>query len=615
MTRTPFRRAGLAAARGVPALFALCCAAAPLSLWAADPLAFIPAEVPMVLAFPRLEQSAERFDEFVRRFIPEFAGFDVNEVQRGFGLPDGVLDTRAPAYLLMMRPAATPRSFVLVFKPSPDSALFPDHAEKGPAIRRLETVEGPCYLAMRDGVAFASLSSRAMIAARRMSSVNSLAAVLSPQERAMLESSDVYVRFSMAAWRDRLSPFVFLASNLVKLGAQSSGGEAGAEALQVLDWFTSGAASVIDQMNYVSAALSYDGRVLRVTHHHVFRAGGSAARYLAQVSRDDFDGLSLLPDQPFFIIGEFGWRVPGESALTTQLTRYVFDLPSIRRKFAEDQRQQLLQATRDCYGRMSGSFIMVSSPPDRLQPIYLLGGYAMKDARKGLEEFRFIQENSGEVLSAIAGSPMLRGFESRTEAGRTVYEMSIDYAGLDSETRRQAVLFYGAEARVQEAVLDEDHIGYITAPPPLSVAALAEARDSGRHVGAQPAVRRILATLPDQHHALILVDLGRCFAVVPWLIQAGLGSAGAASAVPPAATVPHTAAAGPFLAWSGTAGEGSFTGCLVIEVGDAFRAADSLKQMVEAVNGVVTAGGGSPPPPPMPPIQLAPRRHGHSGGH
>jgi len=584
-----------------------------MSSRAADPLTFVPAEVPMVLAFPRLEESAERFDEFVRRFLPEFAGFDVNEVQRGFGLPDGALDTRAPAYLLMTRPVAAARSFVLVFTPNPDCPLFRDRDEKDHAIRRLDTVEGPCYLAMRDGVAFASLSSRAMIFTRRMSSANSLAAALSPQERAMLESSDVYVRFAMAPWRDRLRPFVFLASNLVKLGAQSSGGEAGAKALQVLDWFTTGAASVIDQMNYVSAALSYDGRVLRVTHHHVFTAGGTAAGYLARVSRDDFDGLSWLPDQPFFIIGEFGWRVPGESALTTQLTRYVFDLPSIRRRFADDRRRQLLETTSDCYGRMSGSFIMVTSPPDRLQPMHLLGGYAMRDARRGLEQFRFIQENSGEVLAAMTGSPMLRAFESRTDAGRTVYEMTFDYAGLDPEIRRQAILFYGADARVQEAALDDGHIAYITAPPPLSVAAMAEARETGRQVGAQPAVRRILATLPDQRHALIIVDLGRCFAVVPSLIQAGLGRTGGGSSDPPAAAGPYTAGAGPFLAWSGTAGESSFTGCLVIEAGDAVRAAESLKQMVEAVNGLMTAGAGPPLPPSMPPIQLTPRRHGHPG--
>lgn len=574
--------------------------ALPAVLLAYDPLSFIPADTPVVVGFQRLEQSGRRLDEFLRRFDPDFAGLDLDEVQRGFGLPDGVLDTSAPAYLLLTRSVVAESSFVLVFKPRSSAGFLRKLSTGDRGLHRLATSDGSCYLVLRDDVAFAGLSPRAMMFVRRVASENSLASSLSAQERAILEDSDAFVRFSLAAWRDRIRPFVFLTSNLVKLGIHSrDAGQAASETLDVIDWFAAGAASAIDQMQTFSAAFRFDGRTFRLTHHHTFTDQGPVARYLAQVRRSGFDGLTLMPDQPFFLVGAFDWGIPGESSLTRKFSDHVFDLPAMRGRLTDDQRRRLQETTSNCYGRMRGSFLMVTSPPDRLQPMQILGGYAMRDARKGLEQLRFIQENSGEVLTAMTGSRMFGSFQIRTEAGRTVHEMNLDYEGMDPAIRRQTTIFYGEGVRVQEAVLDEDHVGYVTAQPPLGVAAMSDARETGRHVGTQPPIRRMLAELPEERHMLVVLDLGRCLSAVPIWVQAGLTTAGLPSQPSPVVSGPYSAAPGPFLAWSGTAGERSFTGCLLMEADDVLRAADSLQQMAEGVNDLMTGGGAPPPGPPV----------------
>ena len=555
--------------------------------WAADPLGVIPADAPLVLGFRDLGASAGRLEAFFHEHNIPAQRLDLDEVQRGFNLADGVVDTSHPVFLVLTRPALEASAFVLVFKPKTVSDFSQELSGVEGGMKQCTGPEGRYWLAMRDDLALVGLSPRALRPVRRLPVERSLASELDDRQKAIFASSDVFIHIPLAKWQERIQPFIFLASNMIKLGAQADSPATVREnTAAVLDWFAGGLQTLVSQMDSLTLAVGFDGETFRLTHHHAFARGGSVAGYLSRVKRRGLDFWSTLPDRPFFIIGAFDWQCPGELALTSRFNKFVFfrgDHPATGVKLSDDTRQRLQKAMDASQEQMWGSLFMVTSPAEKLAPLQLYGGYCLQDARQGVDDLVFLQENATEAMSAFLGEQVFGQFKPRPwEAGGTLFELRLDAEHMDQQTRRQIISFYGEGACIQEAAIDEHHVVYAAAVPPAGIDDFLEVRRVGRGLNADPAVRAMLGRLPDDSNAMLIVDVGRCVAALPtWVDAKADGGTALASAPEDSGSAAEAVVSGRLLGWAGTVHPDSFTGQLVIGADDAVEVFNLCRKMAE----------------------------------
>jgi len=560
----------------------------PSPLAASDPLAIIPADMPAVLVFRDLQTCAGKFETFARKIDEDFGGLDLDEIQRGFNLPDGVVDTSAPIFLILTRTKVDEGAFVLAFKPRDLASFSAEDAHQAYLIRDCTGPEGSYRLMVREEWVLVSQSRLALRALRHVPAERSLARVLDDRQKAIMAESNLFLYVPLSRWRERIQPFVFLGTHLIKLGAlaESEPGAISDMTLAVLDWFADGARTIVGQMDSLSVGASFDGETFRLTHHHAFAPGQSVADYLKQVRRRGYDWPGGLPDRPFFVIGGFDWRCPPELSLSGKFNEYVFTKnPAIARKLSPETRQRLLDSSRICYGRMWGSFFMVTSPAGELRPMQVFGGYAVDDAADTIKHLVYLQEHAGEVMGVFTGEQVFGKFEARPERGRPFYEMRFDLQNLSPDVRRQFAGFYGDEVRIQQTVLDADHIVYATAAPPAGVDELLTIGQSGDNIGQNPDVRRILSRLPKDANGIVVVDMGRCLAAMPAWVNANrprsADGPSAEATISAAWLCPETP--GPMIGWACTVQQNWIAGCLAVDADDAVRLLKMARKMVEDV--------------------------------
>lgn len=551
----------------------------------ADSLALIPADTPLVLGFPHLGESSKKLEAFLQKYDPAFRGLDLDEVQRGFNLADGTLDTSAPVYLVLTRPWLEESAFALIFTPRNPSEFRRRLSGRDDALQRCPGPEGAFWLAMRGNSALVSLSPRALRTIMRSPADRSLAALADAPQKAIFARSDVFVHLPLAKWRDRIQPFFFLAANMVKLSAMAERAPLPEEALAMFDWFTDGLQTLVDQMESVTLALDFDGRVFGLTHHHAFTRDGSVSTYLGQVRRNGLGVWDYLPDRPFLITGAFDWQCPAESSITKNFSEFVFfnASRSSGQEIAPGTREQLRQALIDSQNRMRGSFFFVTSPDGQLHPVQLYGGYTMDDARLGLESIIFLQENATESMASFMGEPFFGKFERRArEGGETLFEMKLELDRMNPLMRSQISDFYGDDARIQETLLDDQHIGYAVASPPAGVMDLVEARKGGGNLQRNEQFRAALSRLPEETHAVVIVDTGRVLSALPiWLAQHADRTPGDGhpSVLAEAWRNKGSVRSGLLLGWACTVQKSSLTGRACIGAEDAVELFEHAKKM------------------------------------
>ena len=123
-------------------------------------------------------------DEFIRRFRKDHRRIDLDEVQRGFNLEDGVVDTSAPTFFILTRSRLQESAFALAFTPRDVAAFLERVGRKEGIARRCEGPEGRFWLMMRQGVAFVSHRRRTIRLFRRVRPERSLAAALDGEQEA-----------------------------------------------------------------------------------------------------------------------------------------------------------------------------------------------------------------------------------------------------------------------------------------------------------------------------------------------------------------------------------------------------------------------------------------------
>ena len=571
------------------------------SLFAADVWERVPAGVAGVITFRNLQKSHDSITPFVRKIDPEFDGLEPESFESMIGLRPGTIDPTQPVHVVLFR-AEDLEGFLgeggLGEREEhfPVVAFVPRRAERFAAaergsrnrIRDVEGAFGHYFLLMKDGVAFVSNRKKPLTHIARVRPEKSLAASLDDDVESIYENSDFFIHLPLDRWRDKVGRLVWLAGRLIEL---SHAGKADPDELAsgklVAGWLVRGMKDVIDQMETVTLALSFDRTTIRLHHHHTFRPGGSVAGYLEQVERTEVDLWSSIPDQPFFMLGVLNWRCPAETSFLGRFSSFLFKSELPANKLPKRKRTKLIDASLKSFGAMRGMFLMRTSPPGAVQPQQIIGGYAVPNAaRKTLMAHRFVQENIADSLSLMmpGGGHYTGAFTECGDHGADCIEMKMNVAALSAERRREVLRSYGKGACLQEAVLGDDLMIYSVAQPRWGVHDVAKRIEAGKHMGGNPHIRRIRSRLPQDANAVVIADFGRFVGLAPYYKKSAPIAESGVDVEPPGARHEQVGF-GPLAGWACEVRADSIHGQFAVDAADvlkAFEIAGSCGQEAEA---------------------------------
>lgn len=550
------------------------------SLLAADPLAYVPADVAGVIVFRDLDAAARKINPFLKQINPDHSGLDVPEVGQWLNLPCGQWDPASPVVIVFARPEFTRESMIVGFRPAKGSQLLEPVRPGSKRIRKCEGPEGGCFLSIRGGTAFVGRSLKCVRMIPQHPQERSILSVLSDDEKAMLARSDAFMRVDLNRWRDKLTPFVVLGLGMMKLSVAAQSPE-GQDAAAVVGWLADGVRSFIDQMESTSLAFSFDRETIRLDHHHRFAPGQSVAQYLAKVQRGEDDVLAMMPNRPFLMFAASNWHSPKGESLTASLSRHILEMEPVAMRIPEETRKRLLKEIDECYGQTRGSAFMVTSEPGRALPLELVGGYAVKDSASALKQLCFIQENSNEAMSAILPSAHCSGkFKPRRDRGIDIMELNLETDEIAHEMRAELCKVYGEKVRCQQAAAGPNRVLYTFAEPPTNVIDLIKNMPDDR-VDKDPAVRRILDRMPSRPHVVLVFDLEQTLAAVPSL-------AASEGCTMETAKKPRVAQASPspsqaLIGWAAVVRPMSISGQLAMDAQDAVKTFKLAREMPQAL--------------------------------
>lgn len=575
---------------------------------AADPLQLVPGDIAGVVVFRDITATSEKLTEFVRRIRPGYDGFEFSIVsEKTLGLAPGTMDTSKPIMVIVSRPEGlhnflTRRGLngkgtpypVIAFTPKEPAKLLKEMHGRENRPRRMEGPRGKYYLLMRDGIAFFSPKRKALRILRNVKPESSIAAAIGEDAMSICKQSDVFLHMPLARWREKMSPYVWMASNLIKLGITAQQDPAEQETTMALaNWFVDGARDAIDQMRTVTLAMDFDGKTFALVHRFTFERSGGFAKYISQVRRSGLDLWKPLPDRPFVVLGVFDWQCPPKTSLLCRLNRYFWHTDYARKAVPAPKRKKLLACAESCYGGMKGTQFIVTSPPDGIHPIQVYGGYATDDPAGSFEDYCYIQENSQKALAALVpgGAGFTGGFKKRHSQGVDYLEMAFKLDDMPEQVRRSMEGIYGKDARIQHAVAGSHEVVYAIAQAPWGIVDQIKAIKTGRNAGKNPAVRRLRRLMQPEAQAIIILDIGRLFGLLPYMSQSGFRPAGGpasdenrgASGRDVRATArlvksgPETKRVGPLMGWSCLARGNALNCRLVIDADDLLEATKIAK--------------------------------------
>jgi hypothetical protein len=559
-----------------------------------DPLTLIPSDVAGVIAFRDLDGSAKKLSRFLKGFNPNSSGIDLRMMEDWLDCEPGTWDSSQPVVFVLSQPSLdilTEAEFsettaVLAFTPKdPEQYAAPKGSREG-AVRRIEQAGRDYYVTMRDGVVFCSGKRRVMRMIRAVSPSESLAATLDDQQKALYAKSDLFVHLPMVGWRERINVLTLLAGNMMRLGVAAENDAALMESGKVvLDWFTGAVRSVVDQMQSFTLSVDFDGETFRLTHYHAFRAGGSVSEYLRQVKRSGVDLWATLPDRPFYLLTGSDWRCPAAVSVAMRFQEYSLNADAMGDRISPELRKMILDQSSACHDQTMGSYLMLTSPPDRAFPVQILGGYYMEDASEGSKQLRFVQENSTEAFAGFIGGAYAGKFERRARNDQEYYEMHFDSAKMSPGLRQQMSALYGENLHIQDAVLGRNYVVYAMSGDDEFLPNILRAQAQGQNIGKNARIREIAACLPTEPHGLVVLDLGRLLSAAPRMARLSIDPVepGGRAASPDHAATPgendETLSSGPLLGWACVVRPTSFSGHLAISAKDAIETARLARKM------------------------------------
>ena len=436
---------------------------------ARDPLSMIPPDVAGVIAFRDLDGSCRKLTRFMKTVDPAFSGIDFSFLEDFADFESGAWDASKPVVFILTQPSLdllTEEEFsettaILAFTPKDPRQYAAPAGGRDGAVRRIEQAGRNYYVTMRDGVVFFGGKRKIMRILRDITPAESLAATLDNPQQALYARSDLFIHLPLAGWRERLNMLTLLAGNMMRLGMTAGDEPALMESGKVvLDWFTGAARSAVDQMQSLTLSADFDGETFRIAHYHTFRPGGSVCDYLKQVKRSGVDLWAVLPDRPFYVLAAFDWHCPADSAVSVRFQDYVLNSEGVADKLSPELRKSILDMNSACANQTVGSYLMLSSPPGRLQPVQILGGYYMQDAGEGLQQLRFVQENSAAAFAGFMGGNYAGKFERRSQDGHDYFEMRMDASRMSPGVRQQMNSLYGGDLRIQDTAIGEHFVIY-----------------------------------------------------------------------------------------------------------------------------------------------------------
>ncbi|MCA9256182.1 MAG: hypothetical protein KDA33_11120, partial [Phycisphaerales bacterium] len=440
MTDHPeYRRGGV-----TRCVVALCLAWAGRGLAETHPATWVPSQSAAFIVAPNLAKSVGKFDAFLREMKPGFPGFDLAEFEMTAGFAPGVMDLSKPVMIIADRPEELMRLFsgaglsegdatwpVIGFTPADAGAfqkmLRDDHNGQAQSI---VGAFGRYRVVLRDGVAFVAAKRSALSKIATLDADGAAYARMSDAARDDATSADIYMQFSMGAWRPLYESKLRAVVELMKLGFRAQPGDAArAEQVRKLsDWFFSSALDGVQQMDSVAVGLSFDGERFRLAHHHSFRQNDWMADYLGKVSRrEDVTHWRAFPDESFLFALSSNWNVPSESCFAVRFNRRCMNDPALCRNLTRQQRLELDQNIATLTNATSVEEFILTSPPGRLAPFQMRGAYLAKDAGRILGVMQKVRAHSQEIVgSIIPGAAELAGKTHLTKMdGMDVYQIRL----------------------------------------------------------------------------------------------------------------------------------------------------------------------------------------------
>lgn len=591
----------------------MCTASAALARADTHPAKFVPTQSAAFAVFPKFSESNSRIGEFLRSVKPAFPGLDLAEFEMTAGFAPGTMDLSRPIVLIAERPEDLVRLFsgsglsegdstwpVIGFMPA-DPEKFAKSLRGGRAagsggLQSVVGAFGRYRVVMRDDFAFVGTRSSALSKIAQLSPDDSEWSRMSSSARDDVIQSDVFVQFSMAAWRPLYETKFQAVVELMKMGIQLQQPDARRieQTRKLADWFFSGALDGVRQMETASAGLSFDGERFRLSHHHTFRTDDWVADYLAHVTRkENAVSWQALPDAPFLLGLSSNWFVPPEMCVAVRFNRRCMNDPALCKTLSREDRLKLDRDISELTAGLTVEEFVVTSPRGRWMPFRMNGSYLAKDAPKMLGVMQRVRDHSHEVVgSLIPGAAEIGGKTQLVQMdGLNVFQMRLIDASDSQMVRNNITSMYGADALYQEAAVGDGAIVYSIGDR-TGVLALADVvRGKRPSMSENDRVRDAMGAMPSDANLYLLMDTHRFVESIPLLMRAGMGVG------PQDRTVrvddKLVDVVGPLLGWSATV-HGNHVDCgFTMKAVDLRDTIHDFSRMGQMLNRPVGGGSGS----------------------
>ncbi len=494
---------------------------------AEDVLRSTPRNVAGLLTFRSIQNSDAQLRDVIRQIIPDYEGLPLSDLETTLGFVPGTIDLTKRISIVFLQPdeltefivspglgSSTTAYPVVSFTP----LQMADFLADGAAENRIHSSSGPwCryYYFVRDGQVFVSNQRRPLRVLARVHPRESLFDALSSEQREACERSDFFLHIPMAAWRERISPFIAVAGSLVELGAaaQLTPDEV-QQTRSFREWMIKGAEDAVQQMMHMSFALRFDGPTIRLQHIHAFDRNRWMADYLKSVRRSGDVPWKALPDRPFLAMGYMDWICPPDKSMSYIMLDKLLSDERISAQYGPDMANKLLAATLSCSREFRLSDFMFCGPENGLMPFEVFGSYTTSgDAAKMVELYQFTQENSGEAWSSLF-SGMGKGgrFRKVVRDGAEIREMRFDEPGMAVAMVESIKEAYGPDVRLQLAAAGDRHVVYALTQSPSRVTELIRCVSSEKGIANNSAVRAMRSAMPEDANVVVLCDLNRLVA-------------------------------------------------------------------------------------------------------
>jgi len=570
---------------------------------AEGPLDAVPADAAAVLVVRSPGATLERFNAVLAKIAPDAKPLEWSAIQKRMGPAGEHCDPDCPLVVVLMRPGWDEDSLVIGSRTNvPPKGLKASDLKPGIIVGGTTEKEGDseCVYLRRGGMTFACQRRRSLRYFSRVRPMTSFSAALDDDERALGDKSDVVLRIRMGAWQERIRPYVAMAGLAAKSGAASQVNESELETRMrtvMFDWAVEGATNVVNQISHLSVGVSIGDDGIHVRHDFRFEPGGSAAEYLSKVKRCNTPPWECLPDRPFIVAMASDWNSDPDAAVMGRMVRMVFEAIDFGGDLSEDQRKTLLASTDECYKRMRGMNMVVSTPPGRMMPMDLVGTYAFDDSAEGLKQLLAIQRSACKAMESFTLGGCSGEGVQRAIDGVKFVETPLCAADMNAAARKQIELFYGVGAAVRQSAVGPNRVLYAISTSPDSFVAAAKSGVKARNLGDNPRVRKVVEALPHDSQIWALVDVRRMIDMAKDAVRIQMGQV--AVNAPPSAATPADVA-GPILGWAGRTRKAGFSGELYVSVADLAATCRQIRDMTSQIREQYIVNQPQPASAPVP---------------